>query len=305
MFGFKEPTIIDGMEKTLEFLEKGIKSFQEFTQEQKEIYDKTQSQLMQTKEFMQEQKEKQEKFQTQLDQAKEFILEQREIQQRFQEQLSVVKEAILEQKEIQQKFQEQFFGIKDAILEQREIQQKFQEQLSDVKEAIVEQKEVHHRFQNQMLEEMLQTKESANKLGRTQYRSNTVIEADLQESKKKLQQLLVVMTEPKKETLLEIIAILDGMEEGIRSIRALDHPASLALANGFRIISDKGMDFLKKWDIKPIQSIGEKFNPNQHKALGIKYTSGEENIIVEEQRRGYFISSEVLRYAEVIVTKKE
>ncbi len=184
-----------------------------------------------------------------------------------------------------------------------------QKTLETINESINKLKESLSLHQQQMefqiMQEISQTKEAVSKLGRTQYRANAVAEAEQQEIKKNLQQVLCLLIEPKKETLLEMLLMVDGMEEGIRAINALEHPASASLINGFRMVSNRAKDLLKKWNVSPIPGKGEKFNPLYHKAVGIQYTQEEENIIVEEQRYGYLLGNEVLRYAEVIVTKKE
>ena len=57
---------------------------------------------------------------------------------------------------------------------------------------------------------------------------------------------------------------------------------------------------------RPIESVGQPFVPHLHQAVDTIYTEEvAENTILEEQRRGYVRGDAILRYAEVVVAKKE
>ena len=98
--------------------------------------------------------------------------------------------------------------------------------------------------------------------------------------------------------------MVDGLEEGIHAIRQLNDDNRLvsALAEGFLIVQERLLGILKKWDVTPIESVGQPFVPHLHQAVDtVNAVEVPENAIVEEQRRGYLRGNEVLRYAEVVV----
>ena len=162
--------------------------------------------------------------------------------------------------------------------------------------------------EDELQDAIAELQDAMRKLGRSQLRANTVAESDRKEIKQILQQIDVPSTEPHQEALLELLLVVDGLEEGIRAIRQLNDengPVS-AWADGFLIVYERLLSILKKWDVVPIESVGQPFVPHLHQAVDTIYTEEvAENIIVEEQRRGYLSGNEVLRYAEVVVARKE
>lgn len=151
-------------------------------------------------------------------------------------------------------------------------------------------------------------KDAVRKLGRNQLRANTVLQSDQNEIKHILQQITVSSGEPHKEMLMELLLVVDGLEEGIHAIRQLSDENRLvfALAEGFLIVHERLLRILKKWDVTPIESVGQPFVPHLHQAVdAVNAAEVPENAIVEEQRRGYLRGNEVLRYAEVVVARKK
>ena len=150
-------------------------------------------------------------------------------------------------------------------------------------------------------------KEAMRKLGRTQLRSNTLAESDRKEIKEMLGAVTPPATGPQKEALAELLLVVDGLEEGIRAMQQLNSENGLtpAWADGFHIVHERLLRILKKWDVIPIESVGGPFAPHLHHAVDVIHTDEvAENIVVEEQRRGYLCGEDVLRYAEVIVARK-
>ena len=150
--------------------------------------------------------------------------------------------------------------------------------------------------------------EAVRKLGRNQLRANTVLQSDRNEIKQILQKITLSATEPRKELLLELLLVVDGLEEGIHAIRQLNdvNMSVSAWAEGFLIVHERLLGILKKWDVAPIESVGQLFAPHLHQAVDtVDTVDVAEDVVVEEQRRGYLRGNEVLRYAEVIVASKK
>jgi molecular chaperone GrpE len=65
------------------------------------------------------------------------------------------------------------------------------------------------------------------------------------------------------------------------------------------------MDILKNESIEPTESIGHRFNPEEHESVGEAEVDKEENdnIIMEVIRRGYKINNKILRPDQVRVGK--
>ena len=143
-------------------------------------------------------------------------------------------------------------------------------------------------------------KEAMQKLGRIQLRANTLAESDRKEIKQILQAVAPPSTGPQKETLQELLLVVDRLEDMARLNSNND-----AWADGFRMVHERLLRILEKWDVVPIESVGQPFAPHLHHALDVTYTNEvAENIVVAEQRRGYLYGEDVLRYAEVVVARK-
>ena len=144
-------------------------------------------------------------------------------------------------------------------------------------------------------------KEAMRKLGRTQLRVNALAESDRKEIKQMLQAVVPPSTGPQKETLQELLLVVDRLEDMARLNSNND-----AWTDGFRMVHERLLRILEKWDVIPIESVGQPFTPHLHHALDVTYTNEvAENIIVAEQRRGYLCGENVLRYAQVVVARKQ
>lgn len=75
---------------------------------------------------------------------------------------------------------------------------------------------------------------------------------------------------------------------------------------GIEMIENKILDSLKSLGVEKIESIGEKYSPNLHEAItAVRVEDKENNIILDEFQAGYKYNDKVIRYAKVIVNKKE
>jgi molecular chaperone GrpE len=73
---------------------------------------------------------------------------------------------------------------------------------------------------------------------------------------------------------------------------------------GLEMIQKQFQDFLKKYQIEEIKTLGEKFNPNLHEALTHEEKEGyEAEQIFEEVAPGYLLGDKVLIPAKVKVAK--
>ncbi|MFW9777315.1 MAG: nucleotide exchange factor GrpE [Candidatus Heimdallarchaeota archaeon] len=76
------------------------------------------------------------------------------------------------------------------------------------------------------------------------------------------------------------------------------------ILTGFQAIHKQFQSFLKNEGVKPIQALGEKFDPNLHEVVSVRSSSEEEDTILEEIETGYLINSSLLRPAKVIIAKQ-
>ena len=102
--------------------------------------------------------------------------------------------------------------------------------------------------------------------------------------------------------LVELLPVLDNLE------MALDHSKSElseGLVKGVEITLREFLRTLEKFGLTPIEAVNKPFDPSVHDAMTIVEREDiEENIVVEEFRKGYLYKDKVIRAPLVAVSKR-
>ncbi len=102
--------------------------------------------------------------------------------------------------------------------------------------------------------------------------------------------------------ILEFLPVLDNLERAIASARAKE--GSTPLLEGIEMIARLFRSVLEKAGVKPMDAVGQPFDPGYHQAVAQVESSQEDaNLVVEEIQRGYLIEGRVLRPAMVKVSR--
>jgi molecular chaperone GrpE len=105
-----------------------------------------------------------------------------------------------------------------------------------------------------------------------------------------------------EEVIVEILAIYEDLERSLESARKFS--TDTTTIKGLEIVVGKMRDLLKAYDVKPIESVGKKFDPACHEAMmQEESTEHEDGTITEEFQKGYWLGSRVVRTAKVKVAK--
>lgn len=109
-----------------------------------------------------------------------------------------------------------------------------------------------------------------------------------------------------EKLILELLEVYENLEKGIEAGKVgTNTDEKDALLKGMELVYKQFKDVLEKNGLKPIQALGEKFDPYKHEALMQTIDdSQEENTILEEFQRGYTLNNKVIRYSKVRVSKK-
>jgi len=100
----------------------------------------------------------------------------------------------------------------------------------------------------------------------------------------------------------DLLESVDNLE------RALSHEAengSEGLAEGLRLTLKMLLETLARHGVKPVEAIGQPFDPNFHEAVsqtGVDHV--DNNHVIEEYQRGYLLHDRLLRPAMVLVCRK-
>jgi molecular chaperone GrpE len=104
-----------------------------------------------------------------------------------------------------------------------------------------------------------------------------------------------------EDLLLEILPVLDHYEMGLQT--AEQHHADQAVMDGFKLVYDQFQNVLNKFNLKPVDAVGETFDPHRHEAL--THMPSDEypaEICSNQVRRGYLFGDKLLRAAQVVVS---
>jgi molecular chaperone GrpE len=175
--------------------------------------------------------------------------------------------------------------------------------------------------------------EQIRKLAKTQFKANALQESQLAQQQATIESLQKAVDQQEKllaeldrqreqavaaaqlELLKTILPALDSLDAAFGSGRrqVLQLPMSrearqavIAWLDGLRLARLRLLDLLAVYDIRPIQTVGQPFDPRYHVAIAVD-TSGRvpDGTIVAEDRPGYANSARILREADVVVARSK
>jgi molecular chaperone GrpE len=103
--------------------------------------------------------------------------------------------------------------------------------------------------------------------------------------------------------IYELLPVIDNLEMALQ--HASDEEASSGLVQGVEVTLKELMKALEKFGLSPIEADGKPFDPSVHHAMSqVVREDVNEEIVVEEFRKGYILKEKVLRPSLVAVSKK-
>ena len=100
----------------------------------------------------------------------------------------------------------------------------------------------------------------------------------------------------------DILSVMDNFERSLEQARKSQEVEPVI--EGIEMIRKQFVSALEKFDVKPFESVGEPFDPERHEAMAQQeHDEYEENTVIEEYQKGYFLKEKLLRPARVIVSK--
>lgn len=122
--------------------------------------------------------------------------------------------------------------------------------------------------------------------------------ADFQNFQKRSEkELLCNEEEIKKIYIIELIDLYELLKKALKDKNPKE---------GLKLLINNVEKFMEKERIKAINCIGQKFNHNLHHAITtIEKNECDDNIVIEEVKKGYILDDKLLRPSHVIVTKKK
>ena len=104
-----------------------------------------------------------------------------------------------------------------------------------------------------------------------------------------------------KDIVEKILPVIDNMERGLATV-APEVLENDAFAQGMEKVYKHFMTVLEQAGVKPIEAVGNEFNPDFHNAvMHVEDEAVGENIVVEEFQKGYMYKESVVRHSMVKV----
>ena len=103
-----------------------------------------------------------------------------------------------------------------------------------------------------------------------------------------------------KSVLEKLRPVVDNFERGIAVLS--EEESATPFAEGIQKVYRQLIDELTKLDVKPIEAVGQEFDPNKHNAvMHVDDESVGDNVVVEELQKGYTYRESVIRHSMVKV----
>lgn len=103
-----------------------------------------------------------------------------------------------------------------------------------------------------------------------------------------------------RSVIEKLLPIVDNFERGLAAVP--EEEAKSAFAEGMDKIYKQVLKMLEDMGVKPIEAVGQPFDPNFHNAvMHVEDDEQGENVVVEEFQKGYMYHDSVVRHSMVKV----
>lgn len=132
----------------------------------------------------------------------------------------------------------------------------------------------------------------------------TYLQADLENYRKRAEKNFQQVAQLSKEKLIvNLLNVIDGLELALRSGR--DTENKQALLEGVEMTLKKMYAALGQEGFTKIVAVGKTFNPELHEVvMKVPTEKYDENVIIEEVRKGYMLKDKVIRPSMVKIATR-
>lgn len=132
----------------------------------------------------------------------------------------------------------------------------------------------------------------------------TYLQADLENYRKRVEKNFQQVAQLSKEKLIvNLLNVIDGLELALRSGR--DTENKQALLEGVEMTLKKMYAALGQEGFTKIVAVGKTFNPELHEVvMKVPTEKYDENVIIEEVRKGYMLKDKVIRPSMVKIATR-
>lgn len=204
----------------------------------------------------------------------------------------IVNEAAKEQEEFQE-FEEESSNSEEESKESEEGQEESPEETVSPESKEVEKKGFFGKKKEKKDPKDVQIEELTDRLRRSM--------AEFDNFRKRTEKEKSAMFEIGAKDIVErILPVIDNFERGLASVP--EDVKGTSFAEGMEMIYKQLLKNLEEAGVKPIEAVGQPFDPNFHNAvMHIEDDELGENIVAQELQKGYMYRDSVVRHSMVQV----
>ena len=127
--------------------------------------------------------------------------------------------------------------------------------------------------------------------------------AEFENFRKRTEKEKTVMFEVGAKSVVEkILPVVDNFERGLATIP--EEEKGTAFAEGMNMVYKQLMDSLEEIGVKPIEAVGNEFDPEYHNAvMQVESEEYESGTVAQELQKGYLYRESVVRHSMVAVVQ--
>ena len=129
-------------------------------------------------------------------------------------------------------------------------------------------------------------------------------QADLQNGRRRAERDIENAHKYAIEKLIkDLLAVLDSMDRALE-LAATTDGFDMAMLEGTQMTHKLLLDTMSRHGVEAIDPVGERFDPQQHQAMSMVDSEGQEpNTVTAVMQKGYKLEGRVIRAAMVVVTR--
>lgn len=106
-----------------------------------------------------------------------------------------------------------------------------------------------------------------------------------------------------KEVITSLLDVVDDCDRAEKQLQSSENVQ--AIKEGVSLVFNKLRNSLQAKGLKPMQSIGQEFNPDQHEAITEIPAPSDalKGKVIDEVVKGYYLNDKIIRFAKVVVGK--
>lgn len=131
--------------------------------------------------------------------------------------------------------------------------------------------------------------------------------ADFDNAKKRLAREKEEFLRFANEKLMrELLPILDNFDRALIHAEPGLEDSSASLKDGIVLMRKQFADFLNRHGVKRVETVGKKFDPNLHEAIGhVESAEHPDETVLDEVEAGYTLEGRLLRPAKVRISQEK